>query len=50
MTMSCPFEHTLPLYYQALPTPYTFGHMLPVDTPLTLGPIEAIRVLSASWH
>jgi len=45
-----PFEHTLLLYYQALTTPYTFGHMLPVDTLLTLDPIGALCVLSASWH
>ena len=33
---------TLPLYYQ----PYSFGHIPPVDTPLTLGPIGALCVLA----
>ena len=28
------------------PTPYSFGHMPPVDTVLTLGPINALCVLA----
>ena len=44
----CSFQHTatLPIYYQTSPTPLTFGPMPPVDTPLTLGPIGALRVLA----
>ena len=44
----CSFQHTatLPIYYQTSPTPLTFGHMPPVDTPLTLGPIGALCVLA----
>ena len=37
---------TLPIYYQNSSTPYTVGHMPPVYTPLTLGPIGALRVLA----
>ena len=41
---SCSSKHTatLPIYYQTSPTPYSFGHMPPVDTPLTSDPIEAL--------
>ena len=48
MTMSCSLEHTatLPIYYQAPPTP---SSMPPVDTSRTLGPILGPPRLSTSF-